>query len=53
MKPGKALPPATEADAKITPSDISLAQDAWRRDAPPAFRRMLDAKVKKGTERDG
>jgi hypothetical protein len=38
---------ATEAElaaaAEITPEDIARAQQAWRRDARPAFRDLLDA----------
>jgi hypothetical protein len=39
---------ATEAEldeaARITPDDIARAGAAWRRDASPAFRDLLDAK---------
>lgn len=46
------LPPifdaATEAEldaaAAITPDDVARAGAAWRRDASPAFRDLLDAK---------
>jgi hypothetical protein len=38
---------ATEAElaaaAEITPEDITRAQQAWRRDASPEFRDLLDA----------
>lgn len=40
---------ATEAEiaaaAEITPEDLTRAQQAWRRDASPQFRDLLDATV--------
>ncbi len=30
--------------SEISPQDIAEAQAAWRRDAPPEFRDLLDAK---------
>jgi hypothetical protein len=46
---------ATEAEldaaAEITPDDIARAQAAWRRDASPEFRDLLDARPVTGDER--
>jgi hypothetical protein len=55
-RPGGLTPPtfdaATEAEiaaaAEITPEDIARAQQAWRRDARPEFRDLLDATTEPG-----
>lgn len=52
-KIGRPLPKATAADAHVTPTDVALARDAWKRDAPPAYRRLLNAKLKAEPEQDG
>lgn len=44
---GRPLKKATEADAKITPKDLGRAQEAWKEDAPPRYRKLLDAKEEK------
>lgn len=31
--------------AEVSPSDVQAAKSAWRRDAPTAFRNLLDATV--------
>ena len=41
---GRPLKKATEADAKITRQDVERAQDNWNKDAPPKYRKLLDAK---------
>jgi acyl-CoA reductase-like NAD-dependent aldehyde dehydrogenase len=45
--------PATEAEiaaaAEITPEDIARARQAWRRDAAPDFRDLLDAAEESAT----
>lgn len=38
-----------EAAAAITPEDILKAQEAWREQASPAFRDLLDAAPDDGT----
>lgn len=46
MKKGEALQPTEEQlaqSAEIQPQDIEAAKDLWRRDAPPAFKDLLDA----------
>ena len=42
---GSPLPPATEEDAMPTERDVKSAREAFRRDAPPGFKRLLDAKI--------
>ena len=36
-------PAQLDAMSEITPADVADAQDAWRRDAPAAYRTLLDA----------
>jgi hypothetical protein len=31
---------------RITSEDVRKAKEAWRRDAPPMFKRLLDAKLR-------
>ncbi|MGI8765689.1 MAG: hypothetical protein ACR2KM_04125 [Gemmatimonadaceae bacterium] len=38
-----------EAASIITPEDILRAQAAWRQDAPPEYKDLLDAKPDDGT----
>lgn len=42
---GRPLKKATDADAKITPADVQRAQEAWKGDAPPKYRKLLDART--------
>lgn len=43
-------PAQLDAMSAITPADIADAQDAWRRDAPAAFRTLLDATLTENPE---
>lgn len=52
-----AIPPETAAErrraAEVSPEDITRARAAWRRDARPAARPLLDATVEPDPAEDG
>jgi hypothetical protein len=41
----KALPPASDSEAELSPSDVELARDSWRKVAPPGYKNLLDAEL--------
>lgn len=42
---GKPLPPASDAEVEVSPTDIELAKEAWNKDASPGYKRLLDAEL--------